>query len=84
MVAVPALVPNPVPIFGAATTPDGLDASLVPEALEGEASPRLRLRPPPSARGTDDVEIPVWDPDWDVVDQWGAQSFPASDPPANW
>jgi hypothetical protein len=21
---------------------------------------------------------------WDRVDEWGAQSFPASDPPANW
>jgi len=29
------------------------------------------------ASATDD-----WQPD--LVDQWGLQSFPASDPPANW
>ena len=27
---------------------------------------------------------PTWDLAWDIVDQWGAGSFPASDPPANW
>jgi hypothetical protein len=21
---------------------------------------------------------------WDIVDEWGDQSFPASDPPSNW
>ena len=21
---------------------------------------------------------------WDIVDEWGTQSFPASDPPSNW
>ena len=34
---------------------------------------------------TDDADWEVgWDLGWDIVDQWGAQSFPASDPPANW
>ena len=32
----------------------------------------------------DATEVPDWDSAWDLVDQWGAQSFPASDPPANW
>jgi hypothetical protein len=27
---------------------------------------------------------PDADPPADIVDQWGEQSFPASDPPANW
>jgi len=30
----------------------------------------------PAASGSRDFE--------DLVDEWGAQSFPASDPPANW
>jgi hypothetical protein len=31
-----------------------------------------------------DVPNPNRDAAWDIVDQWGEQSFPASDPPANW
>jgi hypothetical protein len=32
----------------------------------------------------DTTKVPEWDVAWDLVDQWGAESFPASDPPANW
>ena len=34
--------------------------------------------------GTTPVLPPATVDDWDLVDEWGAQSFPASDPPANW
>jgi hypothetical protein len=33
--------------------------------------------PPPPGQGGDRFA-------WDIVDEWGEQSFPASDPPANW
>lgn len=33
---------------------------------------------PSRVRGTGDRDFA------DIVDEWGAQSFPASDPPANW
>jgi hypothetical protein len=29
------------------------------------------------------AERPAWCPE-DIVDEWGADSFPASDPPSNW
>lgn len=84
MVQVPALLPDPVPMPDAATTAEGLHASPAPEARDGAGSSRPGPRPQPSTRRTDDEETPVWDPAWDIVDEWGAQSFPASDPPANW
>jgi hypothetical protein len=43
---------------------------------------------PPAVRRGSTVErgriVPVASPSIDVVDLWGMQSFPASDPPANW
>jgi hypothetical protein len=38
----------------------------------------------PTVEDTDATDVPDWDAAWDIVDQWGAQSFPASDPPATW
>ena len=43
------------------------------------AAPPLTGRAPP--RHLRIVSAPDFD---DIVDEWGAQSFPASDPPANW
>jgi hypothetical protein len=57
-------------------------------SVEGDccAWPRLAplevaavVGPSPSTR----AERPSWSPQ-DIVDEWGVQSFPASDPPANW
>jgi hypothetical protein len=39
----------------------------------------LAVDPLPKTR----VDRPAWCPE-DIVDEWGADSFPASDPPANW
>jgi hypothetical protein len=37
-----------------------------------DAAPRVEARTRPTAQRED------------IVDQWGVQSFPASDPPSNW
>jgi hypothetical protein len=53
--------------------------TLAAEASDPEPAPRVGT--PADGQATD---VPAWDLTWDIVDQWGAQSFPASDPPANW
>lgn len=46
------------------------------------------LAPAPEIHSADDVGLRfrVADPEPapDILDEWGVQSFPASDPPANW
>jgi hypothetical protein len=53
---------------------------LVSGALEAESSPWPRRTTPSPTDARTRVELLAWD----LVDEWGAQSFPASDPPANW
>ena len=46
--------------------------------------PDPAVAPIATAAEPDATEAPDWDVTWELVDPWGAQSFPASDPPANW
>jgi hypothetical protein len=55
------------------------------EVLETKACPWPRVSTPLPAV----ADLAKVDPNparlvWDIVDEWGDQSFPASDPPANW
>ena len=44
------------------------------------------VTPPTSglSEPSEDGEALGRDMGWDIVDEWGIQSFPASDPPSNW
>ncbi|WP_448624949.1 hypothetical protein [Geodermatophilus sp. URMC 64] len=61
----------------------------VPEMRSPAArAPAIQTVEPARVR-PEDVGVPVDEgaassPPIDIVDQWGMQSFPASDPPANW
>ncbi|GAB3974013.1 hypothetical protein V1634_19850 [Plantactinospora veratri] len=52
-------------------------ATVTPPHLPLPEVPVDRVLPP-------DLRVPAPDVPVDIVDQWGEQSFPASDPPANW
>jgi hypothetical protein len=64
-------------------TADDVEGTSGHDTRDDEHPPRPRPRKPRSVRIANS-EVSTWDPTWDIVDEWGAQSFPASDPPANW
>src|SRR4051812_27274374 len=56
-----------------------------PEARSSATTARTVQTVEPAPARRDDVgRAAPSSPPIDIVDQWGMQSFPASDPPANW
>lgn len=77
-----ARLPKPV---SASTADDlnsmrALDLRPLPEDLQADSPPLSHAATSSSAKAEEVARFLVWD----LVDEWGAQSFPASDPPANW
>jgi hypothetical protein len=80
MTPVPAHLLEPVPTAGCFPLRSASGPLHLPEALETKSSPSLRVRTPTFPQAHTNADFLAWD----IVDEWGAQSFPASDPPANW
>lgn len=56
------------------------DIQVFPEVLDALACTRPRVVTLAPTVPTDARE----GSHWDIVEEWGLQSFPASDPPSNW
>jgi hypothetical protein len=74
-----AIDPNRPPAPEDAGRCEGGPMTSVAQTPEQEPAPV-----PASAADAHATDVLAWDLTWDAVDEWGAQSFPASDPPANW
>jgi hypothetical protein len=83
---VPAEVSRPV-TFGIAESLDPLASGLLGDS-EGSGASAYPWSQATTQQPTQVVaakaETEVVRLAWDIVDEWGDQSFPASDPPANW
>jgi hypothetical protein len=81
MTLVPAHLLAPVPTAGCFASGSALGLLLhLPDVSEAESSPWPQARTPSFEKAPTNAASLAWD----IVDEWGAQSFPASDPPANW
>jgi hypothetical protein len=76
------VVPGPVwpPAPGRPDSGTSLNLLSLPVVLDAASCAWPRAVPPPPAMAHQATRSPVED----IVDEWGVQSFPASDPPANW
>lgn len=55
-----------------------------PEPAEPDTPDGVSLRTGSDVHGLPDLRDDTMSPPPDIVDEWGLQSFPASDPPSNW
>ncbi len=62
----------------------GVGAGLVAGVVDRQRAPGTRWPPADEREATQALLEPETPGRPDLVDQWGLDSFPASDPPANW
>ena len=58
--------------------------ALPPEPAAPDTPDRVSVRTGSDIQGLPEVHDGTVSPPPDIVEEWGLQSFPASDPPSNW
>ncbi len=71
--------PGPSTVVSGVQALTGVSPAWLPEVLRGDSCPWPRAEGERSGRGNEGGGER-----WDIVEDWGRGSFPASDPPANW